>query len=340
VNLSPCIRPTVCTNRPTTVIGPCLSALDKSGLSGATLVVLSGLAESVRDERCREIKRLVPGATVLVEPEEGLSRARNLALSAVAPTDVVAYLDDDAVIADTWPSAMARAWSEAAQDVAAVGGPINPMFLAPRPAWLSDYLLGGLSIIDHGSEPRMLVGTNGFLYGANLSVVARHALAAGGFDLRRGPLGHGPGFGDDIDIQVRLHRLGLRVLYEPEAAVFHRIPPERLRRRTLLRRRYAQGREQARATVGPQFMSATRGLIAGLARAAAYTCVRKPDFAMNHLSYGLQSVGVLREVLHDHATRGPDARLPIQKPISLAGRPGQTDHDNGSTRKGIDDTGS
>ena len=300
VMLSPRIRPTVCTNRPISVIGPCLSALHRSGLSGETLVILSGLAESLCDERSREIKRLVPGATLLVESVGGLSRARNLALSAVTPTDIVAYLDDDAVIADTWPSAMARAWSKAAQDVAAVGGPISPMFLAPRPAWLSDHLLGGLSIIDHGAEPRMLAATDGFLYGANLSVVAQHALAAGGFDLKRGPLGSGPGFGDDIDLQVRLHQLGLRVMYVPDAVVLHRIPLERLRRRALLRRRYAQGREQAREIEGSQFGVAMRGLIAGVARAVGYTGVRKPDFAMDHLSYGVQSIGVLRELLHRH----------------------------------------
>jgi hypothetical protein len=90
-------------------------------------------------------------------------------------------------------------------------------------------------------------------------------------------------------------------VYEPGAAVSHRIPAERLRRLEMLRRRYAQGRYQARATPGPQFVSAARGLVAGLVRGTAYTCTRDPALAMDHLAYSLQSVGILRELLHERA---------------------------------------
>jgi glucosyl-dolichyl phosphate glucuronosyltransferase len=291
------IHPTVCTNRPIEVTRPCLRALERAGLSDSTIVVLSGSNGSASAERTRDVKRVVPTATVLVEPEGGLSRARNLALSSVAPTGVVAYVDDDAVIADTWPRAMAEAWSEAAADVAAIGGPIDPFFLAPRPTWLSDGLLGGLSILNLGRGRRELDGSNGILFGANLSVSVRHALAAGGFDPRRGPIGRGPGFGDDIDIQLRFLSAGLRVLYESDVAVLHRIPPERLRRRSMLERRYAQGREQARATIGPQFKDAVSGLISGVGKSAAYSFAGKPDSAMDMLSYGAKSIGVMRELL-------------------------------------------
>jgi hypothetical protein len=257
----------------------------------------------------------------------------------VAPTDVLAYIDDDAVITDTWPSAMEMAWSKATPDVAAIGGPIRPAFLAPRPAWLSDGLLGSLSIVDHGSAPLALVGTNGFLYTANLSFLARHALGAGGFNPALGPLGRATGFGDDIDIQVRLLRLGLRILYEPDAAVFHRIPSERLHRRALLGRHYAQGRYQARATVGPQVTSATLGMLVGLTRAARYACVRRPAVAMDHLSYGSQCVGVLRELVHERATAGRHTRLPIQELAPVANPPRRPERDDGTAPTRIDKTG-
>src|ERR1039457_2780204 len=141
--LSPRIWPTVCTNRSGRVIGPCLSALSESALSDTTIVVLSGLAGSLLRERSREVERLIPEATLVVESKGGLSRARNAALAAVAPGDVVAYIDDDAMIAPTWPSAMRKAWLGAPEDVALVGGPVKPLFLAPRTRWLSDYLLAG-----------------------------------------------------------------------------------------------------------------------------------------------------------------------------------------------------
>jgi glycosyltransferase involved in cell wall biosynthesis len=275
-----------------------LAALRDSGLETATVVVVSGLSGAILKERLSELEQLIPGATLLVEPEGGLSRARNVALETVASTDVVAYIDDDAVIAATWRSAIEGAWSHASQDVAGIGGPVRPQFLAPRPKWLSDYLLAGLSILDYGPVATVLDEPGGlFLYGANLSLVAGHALAVGGFDVRRGPMGAGPGFGDDIDIQVRLRRAGYRVLYDPGAAVFHRIPEERLRRASMLQRRFAQGREQGRARVHRQISSAALGVGIGAIRAAWYTCRRHPADAMDHLSYSAQCAGTLRSVL-------------------------------------------
>ena len=286
------VRPTVCTNRPLDVIGACLTAVKEAGLAGDTIVVLSGLSPELVGERRREITSLVPGALILEEPVGGLSRARNLAVSVASPSDVVAFLDDDAVIGPQWLSAMITAWAEAGPRVGAVGGPVKPLFLAPRPRWLSDELLGGLSIIDHGPDPRILEGR--FLYGANLAVLAEQADAVGGFDPERGPLGRGPGFGDDVDIQLRMREAGLQVLYVPEIDVAHRIPAERLRRRALLERRYAHGFEIARTSEVPLVLSSVRGVLTNVVRWAVQTVAGRPDLAMDHLAFAAQSVGVLR----------------------------------------------
>jgi len=199
------------------------------------------------------------------------------------------------VITETWVAAMARSWSGAGADVAAIGGPVQPLFLAPRPPWLSDYLLRGLSIVDYGPEPRVLEIADGGLFTANLAIVAQHALAVGGFDLRRGPRGSGPGFGEDILIQDRLREHGLKVLYEPAAAVLHRIAPDRLTRAAVLHRRYAQGVEMGRTPYRRQVADTLRGLIVSTARVCAYTLVGKPDVAIGHLAYSAQSIGVLSE---------------------------------------------
>ena len=303
------LRPTVCTNRAAPVIGPCLTALRESGQAAATLVVLSGLSGNTLAERCREVRRLIPEATVLVESEGGVSRARNLALAEVPGAHVVAFIDDDAVIAGSWRHAMESTWAQAGPQVAAVGGPVKPLFLAPRPPWLSDYLLGGLSIIDNGPHLRALNGSDGALFGANLSVIAGHGLAVGGFDPRRGPLGAGPGFGDDIEFQSRLRANGMQVLYDPDAAVFHRIGVERLRRRALLERRYAQGREQRRSgasTPGPRTIW---GLCVSAARAGRHAVGGDSAASMAHLAYTAQCVGVVCEPWHERVA-GVKVRLP------------------------------
>lgn len=297
------IRPTVCTNRAGDVTAACYAALDQFGLGDDTIIVLSGLSGTVLAERRREIEQLLPQATVIVEQQTGLSRARNAALAAAATGEVVAYIDDDAVVADTWLATMLDTWSGAGPDVAAAGGPIRPLFLVPRPNWLSDDLLSGLSIIDHGTQAITLDGVKQFLYGANLSVSVEHAATVGGFDPARGPIGDGPGFGDDIEMQVRLVAAGFRILYAPGAAVYHRIPASRLRRGSMLRRRYAQGLEQARSQLDARPVVAARGLSVSLARAIGLALTRRPDRSMDNLAYTAQCVGILRGTLGRRTAR-------------------------------------
>lgn len=287
------IRPTICTNRPISVTEPAMTALAECGLGSETMIVVSGMTDREAGALIAEVRRILPDGEIIVEPKSGLSRARNAALGAVEPDDVVAYVDDDAVISDTWADAMTRKWSSAEEHVAAVGGPIKPLFLTPRPRWLSDALLGGLSILDNGSHELALDGRSQLLYGANLSVRARHASSVGGFDVRRGPLGYGPGFGDDIEFQHRLADAGFTILYDPEAWVSHRIAEARLTRRGMLRRRYAQGREIARSSAFESLAVTARTLCTSHLRAAFLAVAGRPADSMDHLAYGVQCAGII-----------------------------------------------
>src|SRR4051794_32450106 len=103
------IRIAVCTNRSPAAIADCLAALQEQAGSEPLMLVTSGLPE---DEVAAH--RAAFRGTVLAEPEPGLSRARNRALAAA--TDVLAFVDDDAVVADGWWDALRTRWDEAPAD--------------------------------------------------------------------------------------------------------------------------------------------------------------------------------------------------------------------------------
>jgi len=50
---------------------------------------------------------------------------------------LLAFVDDDAVVDSGWYCALTARWDEAPADVACIGGPIRPRFSAPPPPWVS-----------------------------------------------------------------------------------------------------------------------------------------------------------------------------------------------------------
>ncbi len=135
--MAPTIRVAVCTNRPPAAVAECLAALAAQSPAADVLLVASGLSE----DEARGHAGAAPAARVLREPRPGLSLARNRALEACDDGDVIAFVDDDAIVAPDWLEQLADAWIAAPARVACIGGPIRPRFESPRPVWLSDRLL-------------------------------------------------------------------------------------------------------------------------------------------------------------------------------------------------------
>jgi GT2 family glycosyltransferase len=222
----------VCTNRPPPIVAPCLDALRAQGAD--VLVVLSGVAAG-------DGGRIGARARVLTEPRPGLSRARNRALAECEDGDVIAYVDDDAIVGDGWLDAMRAAWERADARVACIGGPIRPRFQGPRPAWLSDRLLPVLTTLDYGPEGRDLDPFTTTVYGANVAFRAGPLRDVGGFDPGLGHGGRPTGFGEEDEAERALSRAGYVVRYEPGPWVWHVIPADRTACGGFLRRRLGYG---------------------------------------------------------------------------------------------------
>jgi GT2 family glycosyltransferase len=231
------LRVAVCTNRRPEDVAECVAALHDQVPSGELALVTSGLGPSEVDAH-----RAAFGATVLEEPAPGLSRARNRALSWSGEDDVLAFVDDDAVVDGGWFPALVRRWEEAPDEVACIGGPIRPRFAVEPPSWFSGGIAHVLTLLDRGPEVRDLDPDVEAVYGANISFRCGPLREVGGFDPG---LGHATGrvyFGEEDAVERALFLRGYRVRWVPDAGVLHVIGPDRLRRRSFLRRRYAFGR--------------------------------------------------------------------------------------------------
>ncbi len=183
----------------------------------------------------RYVDMLAPRLRSVFEPRQGLSHARNRALGE-AKGDIVSFLDDDVAVDPGWLQAVCDAFAQHSASV--VGGRSYLVYPTAegRPPWLPAHREIMYSRLDYG--PETLVGTDKELFGLNLSVLKRVAIEVGGFDASFGRCGNNLACGEEKDLLDRIRRVGGIVVYEPRAVVGHRVPPERLTKKWLLRRAY------------------------------------------------------------------------------------------------------
>ena len=250
------LRIAVCTNRTPAEAAESLAALLRAAPADAITVVTSGLPPDAA---------AAFDGTVLTEPREGLSHARNRALDWCDEDDVLAFLDDDAVVESGWFAALLRAWGSAEGDIACIGGPIRPRWpdVGP-PAWVSPPLLPALTLLDLGDEPRDLDPSMTTVYGANISFRVSALRRIGGFDPAFGHSGARVFFSEEDEAQRALARLGYCVRYVPDAAVEHVIPKSRLTRGSFIRRRFAYGRTLGVRRARPLSLAARQALSSGV----------------------------------------------------------------------------
>jgi glycosyltransferase involved in cell wall biosynthesis len=194
-----------------------------------------------------------PDLPVRVAPNagtRGLSGARNTGV-AMSSSEVVAFLDDDAVAEPTWMGRLLASYAD--DSVVACGGRVEPVLGAARPGWWPaefDWVVGcsyvGLPTVR--ADVRNVIG-------ANMSARRASVVEAGGFQEGIGRVGTRPVGCEETDLLIRLGqsrsiagKACARVVYEPAAVVHHWVPPARLSWRYFRARCLAEGFSKAQVT--------------------------------------------------------------------------------------------
>lgn len=194
------------------------------------IVVVDG-----NDELFRRAGAELEGSSVVENDHHpGLGGARNSGIAA-ATAPVVAFVDDDAVVTESWLELLSAPYDD--PDVAGVGGSIVPRWEAERPPWFPeefDWVVGctyrGMPEQTH--EVRNLIG-------CNMSYRRDVLVALGGFRL---------GYGcDETELCIRLRQRWpeKKLVYVPDAAASHYVPSSRATFSRFLSRCFFEGGSKA-----------------------------------------------------------------------------------------------
>lgn len=205
---------------------PAFSLQSLPAKSYRILVVDNSEDSNIYKELIEEFKSL-PNLSVVRSAPPGLSRARNMALE-LCSTPYIVYLDDDALPERGWLEAIVSAFETHAASI--VAGPIFPEWPGPKPEWLPQKYVGCLTILDHGSKDRWLSDQE-CAYGANMAFRTDALRQLGGFNVGLGRQGNsGLLSEEELEVQLKLKKLGHRAYYAARAAVRHKVHPGRLTR--------------------------------------------------------------------------------------------------------------
>ncbi len=202
------------------------------------------------DDTARVVKRMTgehAAIRYIVEPEQGVSHAKNAGLEA-ARGSIVAYLDDDVQATTHWLRTIADSFEHVRPTPHVVGGPAVPLFVGHKPTWYRD----SYESKSWGNRARFLDRSECF-YGLNVAFSRELLLNVGGFDPRLGMKGACLAFEEDCEVFDRLWQSTdghLRAYYAPEALVMHLIPDARANPLYRVKRGFASGQaEYTRNTV-------------------------------------------------------------------------------------------
>ena len=192
-----------------------------------SLVVDTGPAAEARSPVDALDKSELPIVRYVREPDVGLHNGRH-AGAREASGDILVYVDDDVLVHPGWLAAMLAPFADSR--VACVGGTVLPKWeeISP-PYWLSDLDRSYLSLLDLGDRPLTLNWPQ-TIHGCNMAIRRSVLYDVGGFNP--------DGFGDprliwlrgdgEVGLLKKMFRAGYKIVYAPDAWVFHRIPASRL----------------------------------------------------------------------------------------------------------------
>jgi glucosyl-dolichyl phosphate glucuronosyltransferase len=162
------------------------------------------------------------------EERQGVSSGRNTGIAdACAP--VIAFTDDDVVVADDWLRAIQNAFAER-PECGCVGGKVLAVWPETPPAWLTQRHWGPLALLDYGTAQILNARNRKCLITANMAVRAEVFEQIGRFMPDFQKVAGSTCSLDDRELQERYWKAGGHCWFDPRIVVHAQVQAFRLRK--------------------------------------------------------------------------------------------------------------
>ncbi len=220
----------ICTYNREKYIGPLLDSIAKNDYptTDYEIVLVDNNCTDNTHGVCEQFTAAHPQINFryTVEPEQGLSAARNKGIKE-AKGDIIIYVDDDALVDSDYIRIYAEHFATHPETMAA-GGPIEPLYETSEPAWMSPYAKALLTAwMNYGDKVREYPKGR-YPGGGNAAYRKVVFDKVGLFNTELGRKGNLLLASEEKDIFDKMHALGMQVLYLPTPVLHHIIPQTKL----------------------------------------------------------------------------------------------------------------
>ena len=157
--------------------------------------------------------------------------------------DFIAFIDDDAIAEKGWLENLVKHYND--PTIVAVGGKLVSVWDEARPSWFPeelDWIVGGT----YKGHPEIQTQVRNLIL-CNMSVKKQVFKAVGIFATELGRSKNwGTGAESEFFLRMKQQQADAIILYEPDAIVYHKVPPKRTSLKYVVLRSYNEGFHKAK----------------------------------------------------------------------------------------------
>lgn len=216
----------------------CINSIKKQNVAPKEIIVVL----DPKEDLINFYRKKLVGVKIVISSDFGLSFARNMGVKC-SKNEIIVFIDDDAVADEKWLEMLVRNFDDSS--IIGVGGHIKPVWDSGIPKWFPEELYWIVGCSYKGLPNARAVIRNPI--GCNMSFKRSVIEEVGYFNTSVGRIGDKLLGHDDTEFGIRVTEKfsGLKIVYDPDAIVYHHVPKKRSTLKYVIKRSFAEGFSKA-----------------------------------------------------------------------------------------------